>query len=55
MSAERFENKRVAVLNKSIDTGKVTNALAQEYQTLFFSLQAMQLKVLTNVKFIEIQ
>lgn len=28
MSEEKFENKLVAVLNKSIDTGKVMNALA---------------------------
>ena len=28
MSEERFKNKLVAVLNKSIDTGKVMNALA---------------------------
>lgn len=28
MSAEQFKNKLVAVLNKSIDTGKVMNALA---------------------------
>lgn len=28
MSAEQFKNKLVAVLNKSIDPGKVMNALA---------------------------
>ncbi len=28
MSEEKFKNKLVAVLNKSIDTGKVMNALA---------------------------
>lgn len=28
MSAEKFKNKLVAVLNKSVDTGKVMNALA---------------------------
>lgn len=28
MSAEKFENKLVAVLNKSIETGKILNALA---------------------------
>lgn len=29
MVEEKFKNKLVAVLNKSIDTGKVMNALAQ--------------------------
>ncbi|CAM2779901.1 hypothetical protein LEWO105114_02485 [Legionella worsleiensis] len=28
MSEEKFKNKLVAVLNKSIDTGKAMNALA---------------------------
>lgn len=28
MTAERFKNKLVAVLNKSVETGKVMNALA---------------------------
>ena len=49
MSEEKFKNKLVAVLNKSVDTGKVMNALAHMCIGLGSAIGKSELQLITKM------